>query len=180
MDRILVSACLMGRRVRYDGRAKTVRDTIVDRWRAERRLVVYCPEVADGLPAPRPPAEIEGGAGARAVLDGRARIITPAGDDVTAHFLDGARATLATARAQGVRVAVLKESSPSCGPNRVYDGGFSGSTTPGAGVTAQLLGDHGIAVFSEHEIEAADTHLRDHADQPPTIGQRRRTGNQGS
>ncbi|MFC3996592.1 DUF523 domain-containing protein [Nocardiopsis sediminis] len=160
MDKVLVSACLMGRRVRYDGGAKTVDDDILARWRAERRLVVFCPEVAGGLPVPRPPAEIEAAAGARAVLDGRAAIRTPAGDDVTASFVAGARAAVATARAHGARVAVLKESSPSCGLHRVYDGGFSGGTVEGPGVTARLLLDAGVAVFTEAELAAADAHLR--------------------
>jgi uncharacterized protein YbbK (DUF523 family) len=160
VERILVSACLLGRRVRYDGRAKTVADAVVDRWRAERRLVVFCPEVAGGLPVPRPPAEIADAAGARAVLDGAAAIRTPDGGDVTRFFVAGARAAAATARANGVRVAVLKESSPSCGVHRVYDGGFSGGTAPGPGVTARLLLDAGVAVFSEDEIAAADAHLR--------------------
>src|SRR5690625_4900898 len=62
--RVLVSSCLLGGRVRFDGRAKTVDDAIVDRWRAERRIVAHCPEVSGGLPVPRPPAEIEPGAGA--------------------------------------------------------------------------------------------------------------------
>ncbi|GAA4929719.1 hypothetical protein GCM10023224_06600 [Streptomonospora halophila] len=158
--RILVSACLLGGRVRFDGRAKTVAADIVDRWRAEGRIVAHCPEVAGGLPVPRPPAEIEPGADARAVLEGRARILTPDGEDVTRHFVAGARTALAAAAGNGVRTALLKESSPSCGLNRVYDGTFTGATAPGPGVTALLLQDHGIAVFPESELEAADAHLR--------------------
>ncbi|GAA4919595.1 DUF523 domain-containing protein [Streptomonospora salina] len=158
--RILVSACLLGSRVRFDGRAKTVADTIVECWRAEGRLVAHCPEVAGGLPVPRPPAEIEPGGDARAVLDGRARIRTPDGDDVTRHFLAGARAALDAAAEHGVRAALLKDSSPSCGLHRVYDGTFTGATAAGPGVTTRLLKDNGIAVFAETDLEAADAHLR--------------------
>ncbi|WP_150242759.1 DUF523 domain-containing protein [Nocardiopsis quinghaiensis] len=161
MRKVLVSACLMGRRVRYDGRAKTVEDDAVDRWREEGRLVVHCPEVAGGLPVPRPPAEIEPGATAAEVLAGRARILTPDGRDVTGHFVDGARAALATARTHGVGVAVLKESSPSCGLHQVYDGTFAGRRTPGEGVTARLLRENGVAVFTENEIARAAACLRE-------------------
>lgn len=122
VERILVSACLLGSRVRYDGGAKTSDDELLARWRAEGRLVRFCPEVEGGLPVPRPPAEIEGGAGGAAVLAGEARILTPEGDDVTAAFVSGARQALAVAQSRGVRVAILKEGSPSCGSLRIYDG----------------------------------------------------------
>ena len=157
MRKVLVSACLMGRRVRYDGRAKPVDDATVERWRGEGRLVVHCPEIAGGLPVPRPPAEIEPGADAADVLAGRARILTPEGVDVTDHFVSGARAALATAQAHGVAVALLKQSSPSCGSRVVYDGTFAGRKVPGEGVTAHLLREHGIPVLDEEQVaEAAE------------------------
>lgn len=159
MHTVLISACLMGRKVRFDGRAKPVDDTLLDHWRAEGRLVVHCPEIAGGLPVPRPPAEIEPGADAAEVLAGRARILTPHGADVTHHFVTGARAALTTARERGVAMAVLKESSPSCGLHEHYDGTFTGAKDPGPGVTARLLLDHGIAVFNETELARAREYL---------------------
>lgn len=159
MERILVSSCLVGRRVRFDGRAKTVEDELFARWRAEGRLVPFCPEVEGGLPVPRPPAEIEGGAGGAAVLTGAARILTPGGDDVTRHFLAGAQAALAVATSLGVRMALLKEGSPSCGSLRIHDGTFQGRVTPGSGVTAALLEASGIRVFGEDRIAEAAAYL---------------------
>ncbi|MDS1269308.1 DUF523 domain-containing protein [Lipingzhangella sp. LS1_29] len=170
MESVLVSACLMGRPVRFDGAAKPVvgltgdgddhaPGAILARWRSEGRAVVYCPEVGGGLGVPRPPAEIENAAGARAVLDGTARIVTPQGVDVTRAYLAGAHAALETARSAGVRVAVVKESSPSCGLRQVYDGTFAGKTVSGPGVTTRLLLDHGIAVYTERDIPAAQAHL---------------------
>ncbi|WP_214412151.1 DUF523 domain-containing protein [Sphaerisporangium fuscum] len=159
MERILVSSCLLGRPVRYDGRAKTVDDALLARWRDEGRLVPFCPEVTGGLPVPRPPAEIEGGAGGAAVLAGAARILTPAEDDVTPQFLAGARAALAMAESRGVRIALLKEGSPSCGSLQVHDGTFSGGRLPGAGVTTALLEAHGIRVFGEDRIPDAAAYL---------------------
>ncbi|MFI6708742.1 DUF523 domain-containing protein [Nonomuraea sp. NPDC050478] len=155
MERILVSACLMGRRVRYDGGAKTSSDERLAAWRREGRLVAFCPEVQGGLPVPRPAAEIEGGAGGAAVLDGRARVLAADGSDVTAEFLAGARAALAAARDAGARLAVLKEGSPSCGTLAVYDGTFTGRRAAGRGVTTALLERHGIRVFGEDHVEEA-------------------------
>ncbi|MBT2210943.1 DUF523 domain-containing protein [Actinomadura sp. NEAU-AAG7] len=156
MERILVSSCLMGRPVRYDGRAKPMEAGLFGRWRAEGRLVPFCPEVAGGLPVPRPPAEI---VGSGSVLDGTARIVTAAGENVTDAFLRGARLALDAARRAGARVALLKEGSPSCGSHRVYDGTFTGTPIPGAGVTTALLERSGIRVFSEDDLDALESFL---------------------
>ncbi|MEV4356349.1 DUF523 domain-containing protein [Nonomuraea sp. NPDC004186] len=160
MERILVSACLMGRRVRYDGRAKTSSDARLAAWREEGRLVPHCPEVSGGLPIPRPAAEIEGGASGAAVLSGAARVLASDGSDVTAEFLAGARSALAVARSYGIRLAVLKEGSPSCGALSIYDGTFSGRRGPGQGVTTALLEQHGIRVFTEDQVDEAADCLR--------------------
>ena len=151
--RILVSACLMGEAVRYDGRSKPLRHPLLDRWRAEGRLVILCPEMSAGMPVPRPPAEILGGTGA-AVLDGRAAVREATGDDITQGFLQAAENALALARRTGCRHALLIDGSPSCGSTRIYDGRFAGTKREGEGVTAALLRRHGIRVFADHEIEA--------------------------
>ncbi|HAP26837.1 MAG TPA: DUF523 domain-containing protein [Achromobacter sp.] len=156
MHRVLISSCLLGNPVRYDGRGVTHDDAILVRWREEGRVVAVCPEVAGGMPIPRPPAEIVPGEDAASVLSGRARVVAITGDDVTAPFLHGAHEALAAAHARDIRMAVLKEGSPSCGSSYVYDGHFAGRRQPGMGVTAQLLRGAGLHVFSEHQwAEAA-------------------------
>ena len=99
---------------------------------------------------PRLPAEIQGGDGAD-VLDGRARVVTVSGEDVTVQYLVGARAALEAARRFGLCRAVLKARSPSCGVGQVYDGTFTHRLRPGDGVTAALLKREGITVHSEEE-----------------------------
>lgn len=150
---MLVSACLLGQPVRYDGRASGHPD-LLRTWQAQGRVVPLCPEVAGGLPTPRPPAEIPGGQGG-AVLDGEAQVVTVQGDDVSAAFLAGARQALELVRRHGIRVAVLKSGSPSCGNRLVYDGTFSGSKVAGEGVTSALLRREGVQVFSELELDEA-------------------------
>ena len=159
MERILVSSCLIGRPVRYDGAAKPVRGDLFETWRAEGRLVPFCPEVSGGLPVPRPPAEIVGGDG-HAVLDGTAQVRTESGTDVTAEFLRGAHLALQTAQRNGARIALLKDGSPSCGSTRIYDGTFTGTSIPGDGVTTALLKRAGIHVFAETDLPAANTLLQ--------------------
>jgi len=154
MIKVLVSACLLGERVRYHGGDAASSDPVLERWQREGRLVPFCPEVAGGLPVPRPAAEIKGRGGG-AVLAGRGRVVTSAGADVTDAFLAGARACLEAARRCGARVAVLKEGSPSCGTTQVYDGTFRARRRSGAGVAAALLAESGVQVFNESELEAA-------------------------
>jgi uncharacterized protein YbbK (DUF523 family) len=142
----LVSACLLGIPCAYDGGAHPQSELIA---LAARGLVVpICPEVAGGLPAPRPPAEIVGGDGDD-VLDGQARVVTVEGEDVTAAYLRGAECALATARRHGITTAILKQRSPSCGSACIYDGTHSGYLVTGQGVTAALLRRHGVTVWSE-------------------------------
>jgi hypothetical protein len=106
------------------------------------------------LPTPRAAAEIPGGQGAE-VLDGQAAVLTTEGEDVSAQFLDGARQALALVQQHGIRIAVLKANSPSCGNLLTYDGTFSGVKVSGEGVTAALLKRHGVQVFSELELAEA-------------------------
>ncbi|GLH41685.1 DUF523 domain-containing protein [Pseudomonas moraviensis] len=156
MEKILVSRCLLGHRVRYDGGASGPFD-LLEQWIEEGRVVPLCPEVAGGLPTPRAAAEIPGGQGGE-VLDGTAAVITTDGEDVSAQFLEGARQALELVQKHGIRVAVLKANSPSCGNLLTYDGTFSGVKVSGEGVTAALLKRHGVRVFSELELaEAAVT-----------------------
>lgn len=146
---VLVSACLAGRRCRFDGSANP--DDEVGRLVAEGRAVLICPEVDGGLGTPRPAAEIAGGDG-RDVLEGRARVVTGAGEDVTEAYVRGAQAALDAARRSGATHAVLKARSPSCGTGAVYDGSFERRLVPGDGVTAALLRAHGIVVASDEEF----------------------------
>ncbi|MEV0202000.1 DUF523 domain-containing protein, partial [Nonomuraea sp. NPDC050691] len=94
-----------------------------------------------------------------AVLAGAARVLAADGSDVTAHFLEGARSALSVARSFGVRLAVLKEGSPSCGALSIYDGGFQGRRVPGQGVTTALLEANGVRVFTEDRIAEAAAYL---------------------
>jgi uncharacterized protein YbbK (DUF523 family) len=156
--RVLVSSCLLGEAVRYHGGDAYCPSGVLDRWKAEGRLVPVCPETAVGLPVPRPPAEIAGGDGGD-VLAGAATVGDSTGKDVTALYLQGARATLELAQRSGARLAVLKDGSPSCATTYISDGTFRGQRDRGRGVTAALLAEAGIRLFNEHELEAAAAYL---------------------
>jgi uncharacterized protein YbbK (DUF523 family) len=164
MIQVLVSACLLGEKVRYNGADSLSAHPVLRRWLDEGRVVPFCPELAGGLGVPRPPAEIQGKAGrtgGQAVLDGVAHIVTAMGVDVTDAFVRGATLAADAARARGVRVAILKDGSPSCGSSHIADGSFSGTKVAGHGVTAALLERAGVRVFSERQIDQALDYLRE-------------------
>ncbi len=146
---ILVSACLAGFEVTYKGSDNLHKR--IQKWFREKKAVPVCPEVLGGLSIPRDPAEIIGGDGDD-VLDGRAKVVTKYGDDVTEAFIKGAKETLAIVQKEGAEVVILKERSPSCGGNRIYNGEFNGTKKSGQGVTAALLRRHGIQVLSEENF----------------------------
>jgi uncharacterized protein YbbK (DUF523 family) len=148
MQRVLISACLLGERVRYHGGDARLEHPTLRRWLAEGRVVPLCPEVAGGLPAPRPPAEI------RLLPEGR-RVLTASGDDVTSAFERGAELAVAACVAYQIRIAILKDGSPSCGSGSIHDGTFSGRRIPGVGITVARLAAAGVTVFREDQIDAA-------------------------
>ena len=155
----MVSGCLMGQVVRYDGAAMVFNDHILDRWQQEERIVSFCPEVAAGLSVPRPSAEISGGDGG-GVLGGYGSVLNVLGESVTDYFIAGAQKALELAHVRGIKLAVLKDGSPSCGSTYIYDGSFSGKHKPGKGLTAAILEKEGIRVFSERAIRDAAAYLK--------------------
>ncbi len=152
-DKILISACLLGQPVRYDGRGMAIESEILRQWERDERLVVVCPEVMGGLPTPRPPAEIEPGFTAETVIAGEGAILDPEGGDVTQEFLRGARLAVEMAREAGCKYALLTDKSPSCGSTLVYDGTHEGNRIPGVGVTTALLKADGVEVYAQHQIQ---------------------------
>ncbi len=137
---LLISACLMGAACRYDGKRQPMEN--LEKLMRRYHLIPVCPEQLGGLATPRAPAE--------RVDD---RVITENGADVTAAYTAGAKETLRLAKLYGCTKAVLKERSPSCGHGSIYDGTFTRTLKEGSGVTAQLLTEHGIAVYGESRWE---------------------------
>ena len=138
MERLLISACLLGVNCKYDGGNNALPPETLAALRQRFELVPVCPEQLGGLPTPRVPSERLG-----------ARVLTREGADVTEAFRKGASAALRIARENGCRRALLKTNSPSCGSGRIYDGSFSGRLIPGDGVAAELLKHENFEVFGD-------------------------------
>ena len=138
---ILISACLIGVNCKYNGGNNKV-EKIIEQIR-DVIFIPVCPEQLGGLTTPRPPAEI---------ID-ETKIVNIEGKDVTQQFLNGAEETLKIAELYNCKYAILKERSPSCGSNQVYDGSFQGKVKNGEGMAASLLKKNGIKVYSEENFE---------------------------
>ena len=140
MEKILISACLIGDKTRYDGKSNyhpLIKDLL-----EKYELVPFCSEVEGGLSIPRKPSEIVGEC-----------VINIEGKDVTKYYLKGAELALNICKYLDIKIAILKDGSPACGVHQIHDGHFKGHKIKGMGVTASLLSKNGIKVISEDEID---------------------------
>ena len=153
--KILISSCLLGEDVRYDGNNSSVafnpnisfslKELFMDIL-CDNEIYSFCPEVAGGLGVPRIPAEI--------VKNDKPFIVqNEEGKDVTINFLLGAKKALDVCTQEDIKVALLKANSPSCGNINIYDGTFSNNLIEGQGLTARLLKENGIEVFNETQLK---------------------------
>ena len=140
MEKILISACLVGDKVKYDGH--TNYNPLIKDLLEKYELIPFCPEVEGGLSTPRRPSERKGN-----------KVINDLGKDVTKNFVSGAEKALNICKYLDIKIAILKERSPSCGKTHIHDGSFKNKLIPGEGITAELLRKNGIAIYSEEEIE---------------------------
>lgn len=160
--KILVSSCLLGEDVRYDGGNSSIamgakftfsqKELFMDIL-CDNQVYSFCPETAGGLPTPRPPAELIS-------REKPFKVSTKDGEDVTFAFLMGAKKTLDLCQEEGIKVALLKAKSPSCGNEEIYDGTFSGTLVEGKGLTARLLHENGITVFNENQLKELNKFIK--------------------
>lgn len=146
---IVVSACLLGVNCKYNG--KNNDNEKVKEFLKDKEFIIVCPEQLGGLTTPRQPSEINYKDG-KEVLKGNSKVLSCEEKDVTENFLKGAEESLKIAKIYNCKKALLKESSPSCGCNYIYDGSFTGNKISGMGVTAALFQENNIEVFSEKEL----------------------------
>lgn len=141
MEKILISACLVGDKCKYDGKSNYT--PLIEELLKKYELVPFCPEVEGGLPTPRHPSEIQ-----------KDVVRMDNGKNVTKNFVTGAELAYNICMYLGIKVAILKENSPSCGSHNVYDGSFTHKLIKGKGITASYLERKGIRVISEEEIDS--------------------------
>ena len=139
-ENLLISACLCGANCKYNGGNNLIKEfqALKDKY----NLVYICPEALGDLKHPRCPSEII-----------NSKVYGQDGIDVTKNFIMGAQKSLEICLKNGCKKALLKESSPSCGVHFVYDGTFSHKKIEGMGITAKLLKENNIELYSENDVE---------------------------
>ena len=142
-EKILISACLIGENVKYNGKNNLIDLSILNKLKEKYELISFCPEVEGGLPIPRPPSEI--------VSKNPLKIINIEGKDVTDNFIKGAKKTIDLVKKYNIKKTIMKSNSPSCSNDKIYDGTFSNTLIKGDGVTVQYLKKEGIEVFNEDD-----------------------------
>lgn len=140
MEKIIISACLLGENVKYNGLNNY--NPLILKLKEKYELIPICPEVFGGLSIPRDPSEIKGNI-----------VISSKGLDVTSNFNNGANKSLKIAIDNNIKIAILKDGSPSCGSSYIYDGTFNHKKINGLGITAKLFEENNIKIYSENEIE---------------------------
>ena len=146
MKKILVSGCLYGWHVRYDGVDTPCLDERFLKWKEQGILIPVCPEVFGGLKTPRPDSQRQG----------NKKVMACTGVDVTEEYLKGAKEALRLALVNDVACCIMKEDSPSCGSKFIFDGTFTDTKIPGVGLAVELLKDAGFKVFDEDEIDEVE------------------------
>ncbi len=140
MEKILISACLIGDKCKYDGKSNY--NPLIKELLEYYELVPFCPEVEGGLSTPRDPSEIKEGS-----------VYSSSGRDVTHQFEKGADLAYNICLYLGITTAILKDKSPSCGSKQIYDGTFKGRLINGMGMTARYLSEKGVKIYTENDIE---------------------------
>lgn len=140
MEKILVSSCMLGNNCKYNGGNNY--NILVEELKKKYEIISICPEVMGGLSIPRVPSECLNGS-----------VINKDGVDVTRYFMSGSKKVLNIVRNENIKIAVLKDGSPSCGSTYIYDGTFSGNRISGMGMTAKLLKLFGVKIYNENNIE---------------------------
>ena len=137
--KIMVSACLLGQKCKYNG-GDNYSAKVIDFIKGHE-VIPVCPETAGGLTTPRLPCEIVNG-----------RVINTAGESRDREFRAGAAACLELAKENNIDLAILQSRSPSCGVGRIYDGTFSGKLIEGSGVFASLLRENGFNIMDAGDL----------------------------
>jgi uncharacterized protein YbbK (DUF523 family) len=135
----ICSACLLGLKCRYDGKEKGDKKVIA--LAKNEILIPVCPEQLGGLATSREAAEKKG-----------KKVFTKSGKDISRYYKKGARQVLKIVKLYGIKEAILKQRSPSCGCGQIYDGTFSGKVIKGDGLTAALLKKNGMKVITKENL----------------------------
>lgn len=142
-QKVLVSACLVGKNCKYNG--KNNKNSAIIDFLQDKEVFLVCPEVMGGLSIPRLKSEIK-------KMNQQSFVYNEKNEDVTYNFLLGANKALQVAIDHQIDFAILKQKSPSCGCGKIYNGEFNQTVIEGYGIFALLLKEHNIHILTEEDF----------------------------
>ena len=144
--KVLISACLLGKNCRFNGG----HSQLIELDEMDVEWIPVCPEESGGLGTPRPSAEMQGSA--EDIIKGKGKVLTNKGKNVTSEFIRGADKSLQLGVEVGVKTAILKSNSPSCGIGKIYDGSFTKTLKTGDGIFAHLCHENDVECICSDNI----------------------------
>lgn len=142
MQNVLISSCLLGVDCKYNGSNNKLDEETINLLKEKYNLIPVCPEIMGGLPTPRNPVEIKDG-----------KVFDYDGEEFTEEFEKGSDEVVKLAKLYNPTIAILKENSPSCGSNYIYDGTFNNKKIKGMGLAARKLSEEYVRLFNEENIK---------------------------
>jgi uncharacterized protein YbgA (DUF1722 family)/uncharacterized protein YbbK (DUF523 family) len=153
--KIGISACLAGEKVRFDSGHKKS-NFCMEELAKHVEYKMYCPEVAVGLPIPRPTIR-------QVRTADTIKVCRPDGTGDVGPQLTEYGKKIATEQAGHLSGFVFCAKSPSCGMERVkiYNEAGTGNTSEGIGFFAEQIMKHNPLLPCEENGRLNDVHLRE-------------------
>lgn len=152
---LMFSACFGGTLCGYDGTSNGIAPTMRSLMAYPNvKPVFFCPEDYS-FGTPRELCDIHGGNGFD-VLDGKARVLTETNKDWTDLLVTAAQKMAEKAEQNKVQIAVLLDTSASCGTQVIYNGSRLSENKiyqKGPGVAAAALIRKGVHVISQRDYK---------------------------
>jgi uncharacterized protein YbbK (DUF523 family) len=145
--KVVISACLVGINCKYNN-GNNYNEKVVNKLLNKELVLLICPEIIFGVP--RKKIWYQNGDGEDVINKRKnAKIINSDGKNVSLKLMNSCKKICSVVKKYGIKEAILKERSPSCGVNFVY---INNELTKGCGLLTAMLKKQKVKVISEEQI----------------------------
>jgi len=145
--KVVISACLVGINCKYNN-GNNYNEKVVNKLLNKELVLLVCPEIIFGVP--RKKIWYQNGDGEDVINKRKnAKIINSDGKNVSLKLINSCKKICSVVKKYGIKEAILKERSPSCGVNFVY---INNELTKGCGLLTAMLKKQKVKIISEEQI----------------------------